>query len=220
MEGLPSTLTDRLSKEGVTHLFPGLDKNNYSGFQKRFSPVQRQVIPRLLSLSTLYPRLRPPDVCVAAPTGSGKTLAFVLPIVASLQGRMVPRVRAIAVLPTQDLALQVCFLRLFIYSIRKNLMATELSGVQSVFHILRAMWAQGKTVDWWRLRCWGGWAGQKVWEWICPAAVGHLGGHSWQTYAHHSILSKSRLVLSEVPGYRRGRQNDGEHCSGMRQQDC
>jgi len=91
MEGLPSNLTDRLSKEGVTHLFP----------------VQRQVIPRLLSLSTLYPRLRPPDVCVAAPTGSGKTLAFVLPIVASLQGRMVPRVRAIAVLPTQDLALQV-----------------------------------------------------------------------------------------------------------------
>ena len=113
MEGLPSTLTDRLSKEGVTHLFPGLDKNNYSGFQKQFSPVQRQVIPRLLSLSTLYPRLRPPDVCVAAPTGSGKTLAFVLPIVASLQGRMVPRVRAVAVLPTQDLALQVGFPRFF-----------------------------------------------------------------------------------------------------------
>jgi len=91
MVGLPSAVTDRLAKEGVTHLFP----------------VQRQVIPRLLSLSSLYSRLRPSDVCVAAPTGSGKTLAFVLPIVASLQGRMVPRVRAIAVLPTQDLALQV-----------------------------------------------------------------------------------------------------------------
>ena len=46
-------------------------------------------------------------VFLIGPTGSGKTLAFVLPIVASLQGRMVPRVRAIAVLPTQDLALQV-----------------------------------------------------------------------------------------------------------------
>ena len=91
MIGLPSSVTDRLAKEGVSHLFP----------------VQRQVIPRLLSLSSLYSRLRPSDVCVAAPTGSGKTLAFVLPIVASLQGRMVPRVRAIAVLPTQDLALQV-----------------------------------------------------------------------------------------------------------------
>ena len=143
MEGLPSMLTDRLSKEGVTHLFPGLDEKK-SGFQKQFSPVQRQVIPRLLSLSTLYPRLRPPDVCVAAPTGSGKTLAFVLPIVASLQGRMVPRVRAIAVLPTQDLALQVGFPSfLFIHSIRMILMTTGLSGVQSVFHILRAMWAQG-----------------------------------------------------------------------------
>lgn len=221
MEGLPSTLTDRLSKEGVTHLFPGLDENNYSGFQKRISPVQRQVIPRLLSLSTLYPRLRPPDVCVAAPTGSGKTLAFVLPIVASLQGRMVPRVRAIAVLPTQDLALQVGFPSfLFIHSINMNLMTTGLSGVQSVFHLLRAMWAQGKTVDWRRLRCWGGWAGQKVWEWSCPAAVGHLGGHSWQTYAHHSILSKSRLVSSEVPGHRRGRQNDGEHSSGITLRYC
>ena len=218
MEGLPSTLTDRLSKEGVTHLFPGLDENDYSGFQKQFSPVQRQVIPRLLSLSTLYPRLRPPDVCVAAPTGSGKTLAFVLPIVASLQGRMVPRVRAIAVLPTQDLALQVCSRASYLYIL--SVRTTGLSGVQSVFHILRAMWAQGKTVDWRRLRYWGRWSGQKVWEWICPAAVGHLGGHSWQTYAHHSILFKSRLVSSEVPGYRRGRQNDGEHCSGMTQQDC
>ena len=88
---LPPLLTSRLAREGVSHLFP----------------VQRQVIPRLLSLASLTPRLPPPDICVSAPTGSGKTLAFVLPILASLQGRLVPRVRALAVLPTQDLALQV-----------------------------------------------------------------------------------------------------------------
>ena len=79
------------SSQGITHLFP----------------VQRQVIPRLLSLGSLAPRLRPPDLCVSAPTGSGKTLAFVLPLLASLHGRMAPRVRAIVVLPTQDLATQV-----------------------------------------------------------------------------------------------------------------
>ena len=44
---------------------------------------------------------RPCDICVSAPTGSGKTLAFVLPIVQSLKTRVVPRVRALAVLPTQ-----------------------------------------------------------------------------------------------------------------------
>jgi ATP-dependent RNA helicase DDX51/DBP6 len=34
-------------------------------------------------------------------------MTFVLPIVQALSGRMVPRVRAMAVLPTQDLAIQV-----------------------------------------------------------------------------------------------------------------
>ena len=69
-------------------------------------PVQRLVIPKLISnlKSQLF---RPGDVCVSAPTGSGKTLAFVLPIVQSLRNRVVPRVRALVVLPTQDLATQV-----------------------------------------------------------------------------------------------------------------
>ena len=60
-----------------------------------------------LDLKLIYSALRPNDVCVAAPTGSGKTLAFVLPIIQSLKSRMVPKVRALVVLPTQDLALQV-----------------------------------------------------------------------------------------------------------------
>jgi len=88
MPGLDKILVDKLTKEKVTHFFP----------------VQRQVIPHLLEFS---PRYRPSDLCVSAPTGSGKTLAFVLPIVQALFGRMVPRVRAIAVLPTQNLAIQV-----------------------------------------------------------------------------------------------------------------
>eukprot|EP00276_Gloeochaete_wittrockiana_P005078 CAMPEP_0184655008 /NCGR_PEP_ID=MMETSP0308-20130426/12652_1 /TAXON_ID=38269 /ORGANISM="Gloeochaete witrockiana, Strain SAG 46.84" /LENGTH=643 /DNA_ID=CAMNT_0027091249 /DNA_START=34 /DNA_END=1965 /DNA_ORIENTATION=+ len=47
------------------------------------------------------------DVCVSAPTGSGKTLAYVLPIVQTLSKRVVRRLRALVVVPTRDLALQV-----------------------------------------------------------------------------------------------------------------
>ena len=88
MPGLSDKLVSKLAKEGIT----------------KFFPVQQQVIPKLLDVNSKY---RPNDLCVSAPTGSGKTLAFVLPIVQSLTGRLVPRVRAVAVLPTQDLASQV-----------------------------------------------------------------------------------------------------------------
>ena len=47
------------------------------------------------------------DVCCVAPPGSGKTLAYALPLVASLSSRVVRRLRALVVLPTHDLALQV-----------------------------------------------------------------------------------------------------------------
>jgi len=88
MPGLSDKLVSKLAKEGIT----------------KFFPVQQQVIPKLLDVNSKY---RPNDLCVSAPTGSGKTLAFVLPIVQSLTERLVPRVRAVAVLPTQDLASQV-----------------------------------------------------------------------------------------------------------------
>ena len=71
---------------------------------KYFFPVQRQVIPHLLHRNPFY---RPADLCVSAPTGSGKTLAFVLPLVQLLSKRIVPRVRALVLLPVQDLAAQV-----------------------------------------------------------------------------------------------------------------
>lgn len=47
------------------------------------------------------------DICVNSPTGSGKTLAYVLPIVQALANRKIKCLRALVVLPTRDLALQV-----------------------------------------------------------------------------------------------------------------
>ncbi|CAM8964656.1 unnamed protein product [Rhodiola kirilowii] len=47
------------------------------------------------------------DVCVSSPTGSGKTLAYALPIVQALSNRAVKCLRALVVLPTRDLAVQV-----------------------------------------------------------------------------------------------------------------
>ncbi|WAR56389.1 hypothetical protein PtB15_7B237 [Puccinia triticina] len=58
--------------------------------------------------SSLYPSRRPPrDLCVSAPTGSGKTLSYIVPIVETLSSRVVCRLRALIVLPTRDLVLQV-----------------------------------------------------------------------------------------------------------------
>ncbi|KAI0566638.1 RNA helicase [Gracilaria domingensis] len=47
------------------------------------------------------------DVVLCAPTGSGKTLAYALPIVQDMLDRIMPRLRAIIVVPTRDLAAQV-----------------------------------------------------------------------------------------------------------------
>ena len=46
------------------------------------------------------------DVCICAPTGSGKTLSYALPVLQALAGRAAPRLRALVVLPTRDLASQ------------------------------------------------------------------------------------------------------------------
>ena len=48
------------------------------------------------------------DLCINSPTGSGNTLAYALPIVQLLSTtRSVRCLRALVVLPTRDLALQV-----------------------------------------------------------------------------------------------------------------
>ena len=80
------------------------------GIQEWFA-VQAAVIPRLLgdrsSHSLSLPYAPPRDLCVSAPTGSGKTLAYTVPIVETLQVRVTVQLRALILVPTRDLALQV-----------------------------------------------------------------------------------------------------------------
>ena len=59
------------------------------------------------------------DICVNSPTGSGKTLAYALPIVQMVSTQKIGRLRALVVLPTGDLAIQLlqnefCFLTIFL----------------------------------------------------------------------------------------------------------
>lgn len=74
---------------------------------KFFFPVQIEVIPWLLKSSKNASIMFPRDICVSAPTGSGKTLAFVLPVIQALKKYTVKKIRALVILPTQELAIQV-----------------------------------------------------------------------------------------------------------------
>lgn len=67
-------------------------------------PMQEKVLTHLLDVSA---KRLVGDLILCAPTGSGKTLAYALPVVQSLVGRKLPRLRAIVVVPTRDLAIQV-----------------------------------------------------------------------------------------------------------------
>uniref|UniRef100_A0A672Z9K1 ATP-dependent RNA helicase n=1 Tax=Sphaeramia orbicularis TaxID=375764 RepID=A0A672Z9K1_9TELE len=94
--GLCVHLVKKLQNNQIQHLFP----------------VQAEVIPVILEgaqqgLLIGQGGYKPPDICVSAPTGSGKTLAFVLPVIQVLMERVVCEVRALAVLPTKELAQQV-----------------------------------------------------------------------------------------------------------------
>ncbi|XP_038126436.1 ATP-dependent RNA helicase DDX51 [Cyprinodon tularosa] len=88
-----------------------LNKLEANGIQS-FFPVQAEVIPAILDGAKhglLMGRggHRPRDICVSAPTGSGKTLSFVIPVIQALMERVVCEIRALAVLPTKELAQQV-----------------------------------------------------------------------------------------------------------------
>ncbi|TPX71517.1 hypothetical protein SpCBS45565_g01046 [Spizellomyces sp. 'palustris'] len=89
--GLSPRILARLREKDISHLFP----------------VQMAVLPRLLKTRHSSASIPPGDICVSAPTGSGKTLAYALPIVEALLDRIIPRLRALVVLPTRDLAAQV-----------------------------------------------------------------------------------------------------------------
>lgn len=47
------------------------------------------------------------DLYITSPTGSGKTLAYALPIVQALSNRTIKCLRALVVVPTRALAVQV-----------------------------------------------------------------------------------------------------------------
>ena len=66
-------------------------------------PVQSDVIPPLIKSFKGISN----DVVVCAPTGSGKTLAFAIPIIDALEGSVPRTLRAVVILPTRDLGLQV-----------------------------------------------------------------------------------------------------------------
>ncbi|XP_069820165.1 ATP-dependent RNA helicase DDX51 [Dendropsophus ebraccatus] len=102
-----------VSIHDIPGLHPNLLKRLEANKVKSFFPVQAEVIPAILESCAhgfLVGRggYRPNDICVSAPTGSGKTLAFVVPIVQVLAERVVCEVRALVVLPTKELAQQVC----------------------------------------------------------------------------------------------------------------
>lgn len=82
---------DCLNAMNVTHLFP----------------VQESVIPWILKVHSKSMPFRPRDICVSAPTGSGKTLAYALPIVQCLLNNIDRKIRALIVLPVNELAVQV-----------------------------------------------------------------------------------------------------------------
>lgn len=70
-------------------------------------PVQEAVVPYILNVHNKPSPFRPRDICVSAPTGSGKTLAYAIPIVQHLSNRVAREIRALVVLPVNELAVQV-----------------------------------------------------------------------------------------------------------------
>ncbi|KAL7578291.1 hypothetical protein ACA910_012704 [Epithemia clementina (nom. ined.)] len=85
-------------------LIHNLERHGYTSF----FPIQALSIPDVLT-SERYAahQVQAQDLCITAPTGSGKTLSYVLPILQALSTRLVPRLCALVILPTRDLALQV-----------------------------------------------------------------------------------------------------------------
>lgn len=83
-----------------------LAKNLHDAGITSFFPVQVDVVPTLLKQNSKQ-CIEPQDICVSAPTGSGKTLSYALPIVNTLLNERSPRLRALVLLPSRELANQV-----------------------------------------------------------------------------------------------------------------
>ncbi|XP_050528492.1 probable ATP-dependent RNA helicase Dbp73D [Daktulosphaira vitifoliae] len=91
MPELDKSLVKKLQNKGCTHFFP----------------VQAKLVPWLIKSQKNWDERWIRDVCISAPTGSGKTLSYVLPIIQVLRAFTTHQIRALIVLPTKDLALQV-----------------------------------------------------------------------------------------------------------------
>ncbi|XP_019394664.1 PREDICTED: ATP-dependent RNA helicase DDX51 isoform X2 [Crocodylus porosus] len=121
--------------QDVPGIHPRLLKKLQVNGVESFFPVQVEVIPAILEGACngfLVGRggYQPSDICVSAPTGSGKTLSFIIPVVQTLLERAVCQVRALAVLPTKELAQQVS--RVFnIYTDGTGLKVVLITGQKS-----------------------------------------------------------------------------------------
>ena len=102
-----------------------------AGFDSLF-PVQEKIYSHILASYEAKVRY---DVCVCSPTGSGKTLAYAVPIVESLRGRVVPRLRCIVVTPRKELAQQVfSTMKLF----KKTGLVTQLASGEDLLRVDKA----------------------------------------------------------------------------------
>ncbi|XP_013194673.2 probable ATP-dependent RNA helicase Dbp73D [Amyelois transitella] len=128
---LESNIKSALLGEGITHLFP----------------VQEKVIPFILQQHTSRNPFWPHDICVSAPTGSGKTLAFVLPIIQILMNDIGHHIKALVVLPVQELAIQVA--KVFKkYTMRTKLKVALLSGSAPLYQEQQQIVRHSESLGW------------------------------------------------------------------------
>ena len=90
--------TNRLTQFKELPLSAGLQQKLAAAQFTTPTPVQEMAIPHALEGR---------DVLATAQTGTGKTLAFLLPMMEKLATRYVPGVRALILVPTRELAIQV-----------------------------------------------------------------------------------------------------------------
>lgn len=108
----PTIISKNLSEksspiESIDYISPELKNCLQSMNIEHLFPVQEAVVPYILNVHNKPSPFRPRDICVSAPTGSGKTLAYALPIVQYLSIRVSREIRALIVLPVNELAVQV-----------------------------------------------------------------------------------------------------------------